>query len=96
MDSIEKVYYIGENSWETVRVDIPENFRTMYILNNSELVIEYESQSGVSQAVFFSDINITAPYTVGSIGLFSSDPHAGLNIIRIISRGNHVLINETR
>nr|MCK4929630.1 hypothetical protein [Nanoarchaeota archaeon] len=93
MDSVEKVYYIGENSWETIKVDVPDSVRRIYVLNNYELVIEYESYVGTSEAVFFSDINMTTPYPQGSI---SDEVHAGLNIIKITSLGYYVLINETR
>ena len=93
IDSVEKVYYIGENSWETLRLDVPEGVKRIYVLNNFELVIEYESRVGFSEAVFFSDINMTTPYPQGNI---SNEPHSGLNIIKIISMKNYVLINETR
>ena len=93
MDSAEKVHYIGENSWESIKVDIPQNVRNIYILNNSELVIEYDSYVGISEAVFFSDINITPGGLQNSI---SSSMHQGLNIIKCTSMGSFVLINETR
>ena len=93
IDSVEKVYYIGENSWETIRLDVPESVKNIYVLNNYELVIEYESKVGFSEAVFFSDINMTTPYAQGNI---SDEPHPGLNVIKIISMGDYVLINETR
>lgn len=104
LGSAEKVYYIGENSWETIEIDFPESVRWMYILNNSELVIEYDSHTGLSEAVFFSDINITTDpnYCILDrcyITDVPSDPenaHPGLNIIKITSMGGYVLINETR
>lgn len=100
LDSAERVYYIGENSWETIEVDVPESVRQTYILNSSELVIRYDSQVGESEAVFFSDINITGPpaYQVGERS-YITDPataHPGLNVIKITSKGKYVLINETR
>lgn len=93
VDSVEKVYYIGENSWETIEVDAPENVNRIYLANNYELVIQYDAHSGFSEAVFFSDINMTSPYVSGNI---SDNPHAGRNIIRITSMGSYVIINETR
>jgi len=93
MGSVERVYYIGENSWETIKLDVPETVRRIYVLNNEELVIEYDSHVGVSEAVFFSNINMTTPHPQGSI---SDSVHAGLNIIRITSMGSYVLINEIR
>jgi hypothetical protein len=93
MDAAEKVYYIGEYSWQSVKVDVPDKVTNIYILGNSELVIDYHSIAGDSQAVFFSDnINISAGGNAGSI---SNSIHPGLNIIKVISMGSYVLINET-
>jgi hypothetical protein len=102
IDAVEKVYYIGENTWETIKIYVPDNVRWIYILNNSELVIEYDSQVGIGDAVFFSDINITAPpeYMISGkqyITNITGEPNqAGLRIIKISSMGDYVLINETR
>ncbi|MBW2990496.1 hypothetical protein KY348_02195 [Candidatus Woesearchaeota archaeon] len=92
MDGVEKVYYIGENTWVTLETTVPDNVRNIYVLNNYELVIEYNSHSGLSEAVFFSEINMTTP----NGGNISDSPHPGLNIIRIVSMGDFVFINETR
>jgi hypothetical protein len=93
IDAVEKVYYIGEYSWQSLKIDIPNKVTNIYILDNSELVIEYNSYSGVSEAVFFSDINIVPGGNAGSI---SNSMHPGLNIIKVVSMGSYVLINETR
>ena len=98
LDSVERVYYIGENSWETIEVDVPDGVTWIYVLNNSELVITYSSHVGESEAVFFSDINMTAPYNLDE-KFYITDPayaHAGLNVIKVTSKGKYVLINETR
>lgn len=97
MDAAEKVYYIGEYSWQSVRINIPEKVTNIYILDNSELVVQYNTFSGISEAVFFSDINITAGgYAYGSGYSISNSMHQGLNIIKAESKGDYVLINETR
>jgi hypothetical protein len=93
LDAAEKVYYIGEYSWQSVKITIPDKVTNIYILNNSELVILYDTLSGISEAVFFSDINITPGGYANSI---SNSMHPGLNIIKVESRGSYVLINETR
>lgn|GEM_PF-845973 len=108
LDSVEKIYYIGENSWETIEVDVPDNVNWIYFLkqgNDYELIIEYESESGTSEAVFFSDINVTTPYNITGpdgrerwyINDVPSDPanaHPGLNVIRVYSKGHYVNITE--
>ncbi len=93
MDAAEKVYYIGEYSWQSVRINIPEKVTNILVLDNSELVVQYNTMSGISEAVFFSDINITPGGYAYSI---SNSMHPGLNIIKVESKGDYVLINETR
>lgn len=101
VDTVEKVYYIGESSWESVKVEVPDNVQWIYILDNSELVIRYNTQIGISEAVFFSDINMSTPFIVGN-QYFLSDPslpgnnHTGLTVIKISSMGRYVLLNETK
>lgn len=100
MDAVEKVYYIGEYSWQSLKIDIPNKVSNIYVLDNSELIIEYHSYSGTSQAVFFSDVNISGggnsiPDPPGAVSI-SNSMHPGLNIIKIVSMGSYVLINETR
>ncbi len=94
IDVSEKIYYVGGNSWETVKFNLPDSVKKMYVQNNYVLVIEYESNGGLSQAVFFSDINLTTPYESNGIGNLSSSFHPGLNSIRLTSNGNNVLIEE--
>ena len=100
VDTAEKVYFIGENSWETLDVDAPDEVRWIYIVNNSELVIEYDSHVGISDAVFFSDVNITTPYSFGGkeyiSDISSVESHAGRRLVKISSMGKYVLINETQ
>ncbi len=100
IDTVEKVYYVGESSWETVKMELPENVNWIYVLDNSEVVIGYNTQVGISEAVFFSDVNITTPY-LGPISnqRYFSDPssmHTGLIILKITSMGRYVLVNETK
>ena len=94
INSVEKVYYIGGDSWETLKVNVPNNVRDMYILNNNELVIEFESYNGVNEAVFFSDINITTPYVSGSTANLSGFFHPGNNMFKVTSQGANVSIEE--
>jgi hypothetical protein len=87
-DSIEKVYYIGENSWETIRINNPSNVKNISIIDNSELVISYDGRGGMSEAVFFIDVNVTGPAS----GVVTN--HSGLALIRVVSYGNKVNVTE--
>lgn len=90
----DKVYYIGSDSWETIKVNIPSNVKEIYIMNNNELVIEYESFGGISESVFFSDINLTTPNVVGNKKYISDEPHVGVAVIKVTSYGSYVNITE--
>jgi hypothetical protein len=73
---------------------VPDGVKAFYILNNYEVIIEYDSYGGLSQAVFYSDINITTPYSGGGISNISSFFHPGLNQVKVASRGNFVEVQE--
>jgi hypothetical protein len=97
-DTVEKVYYIGESSWETVKMELPENVNWIYILDNSEIVIGYDTYVGITEAVFFSDIPLNASYN-GSMPnqrFLGPQMHTGLTIVKVTSMGSYVLINETK
>jgi len=92
LDSVERMYIGGEHQWETLKLNLPDTVTEMYILDNTELVIEYNTQSGLSEAVFFSDINMTTPTTdcVGNVCNFSINP--GYIKVRVESKGDYVLL----
>jgi hypothetical protein len=90
----EKIYYIGGNSWESIRFNVPSSVKGMYIMDNSEIVIEYESYGGVSQAVFFSSVNITSPYYSGGVGNLTDFFHPGTNTLKFSAVGSTVIIEE--
>ncbi|MFC1648963.1 hypothetical protein ACFL1B_05930 [Nanoarchaeota archaeon] len=91
LSTAEAMYAVGQNSWATVAIDFPETVKNIYILNDDELVVRYEGQSGMTDAVFFSDISIVAPYPGGNI---SSNFQPGLTKIKVASRGPDVEISE--
>ncbi|MBN1792302.1 hypothetical protein JW826_01310 [Candidatus Woesearchaeota archaeon] len=96
LDTVEKVYFIGGDSWETIRLNIPKNVKGVYVLDNQELIIEYDSYGGISEAVFFSDVNLTTPYVSGNRANLSDFAHSGINLIRVVSSGGYVNISELK
>jgi len=96
VDTVEKVYYIGGDSWETLRIQVPAEVNAIYQLNTNELVIEYENFGGLSQAVFFTDVPINMSYYNPATQReeLSSFFHTGLNKVRVVSRGSYVEISE--
>jgi hypothetical protein len=60
VDTAIKVYSIGDNSWQTIKITIPDEVKEITIYNYSdysELIINYGIES-VSDGVFFSDIQL--------------------------------------
>ena len=90
----EQVYVIGNNSRVTLTLVLPDILESVIIYDEEELVISYYTQTGLSQAVFFSDISImngthrcSTPCTV-PLG-------PGTNNVRISSRGDYVSVERT-
>lgn len=94
LSSAEQVYVIGNGSRVTLELTLPETLTSVKIYDEAELVFKYFAQSGESEAVFFSDVNIaldtsrcdaiTAP--TGCDLLFKP----GVNTVQISSRGDYV------
>lgn len=61
IDTAESVYFSGESSKIILEINMPENVDDVYILANRELVFEIISEisdTGETESVFFSSINI--------------------------------------
>lgn len=54
MNKAEEMFVLGPNSWTTITVSIPSEVNMVRIINSTDLVINYESPSGETQAVFFA------------------------------------------
>ena len=89
--NVEQMYIIGKNSWVSVDVSFPENTLGAYIVDNSELVITYQTSRGITEAVFFTDIKIVGTYS----GNITDEFHSGFMKIKIESLGDQVLIGES-
>jgi len=90
LSTADAMYAVGQNSWSTITINFPENVKNIYILDNEELVVEYETQNGLSEAIFFSNINITGAYS----GNISYNFQYGLTKIKVSSMGSYVVIEE--
>lgn len=89
----ESMYRVGKNSWNTIEINFPMNVRNVYIIDSdNELVIEYDTQVGVSEAVFFSRVNISGPPGLG--GNISPSFEPGLTAVKVTPYGNYVEIRE--
>lgn len=90
----EQVYVIGNGSRVTLELVLPETLESVVIYDEVELVISYHTQTGLSQAVFFSGLNITnATHRCTPTCNVSLAP--GMNNLRVSSRGDYVSLERT-
>lgn len=92
VSSAEEMYVLGNNSRVTLDITMPESLDSMVIYGGRELVVSYYSQTGLTQAVFFSDINITNGTASCDPGPCPIDVGSGSNEVRIESEGEVVSI----
>ena len=90
--SVNEMHAAGPNSWTTLEVSFPQSVEEVKIYNNSELNIRYNSDTGVSDLVFYSNrVNIDNNDEGCDEGCdLTFGP--GLNRVRIESKGNIVSI----
>ena len=62
-------------------------------MNNTELIMKYYTQSGESEAVFFSDINLNSTNCSNNVCYFNFNP--GYVKLKVESKGGYVLLNKT-
>ncbi len=92
-----KSYGLGKNTWLTVEVKIPESVKDIRIEPTGsekarELVIDYQTGRGVSEAVFFSDIDLKSGHSEGKL---SKEVTPGIATFEILSKGSYVVVNES-
>lgn len=101
----ESVYGLAEGSLVSLDIKYPETIIDIYILDYKELIIIYELSTGVTESVFFSDIDLsgnttyprpavepsTAPPYQNSTFATSSEPR-GKKTLRFESKTSYVLI----
>jgi uncharacterized protein (UPF0333 family) len=59
----ESVYGLAEGSLVSLDVKYPETIKDVYILNKNELIITYELSSGITESVFFSNIQLSGNFS---------------------------------
>ncbi len=77
ISNAELIFYSGEFSKMILDINLPEHLRNVYILHNRELIFEIESDLGLNELIYFSDINLTSNscnLEVCNLSLQSSGP----------------------
>jgi len=93
----QEAYGHGLHSWLTYSTNLPDETINIYVLDDFELIIEYNTRQGVSQAIYFSNVNLSGAdcTTTPNVCYLSNNFHTGLNKYRIESKGDYVSITET-
>ncbi len=63
VDTAESIFYSGEGSKTVLDINVPNNIASAVIIDGTELVFNMTTIFGVSEIVFFSDVNLT---TIGN------------------------------
>ena len=90
--TVNEMHAAGPDSWTTLEVSLPQSIEEVKIFNNSELNIRYNSDTGVSDLVFYSNrVNIdnNVDECEDSCNLTFTP---GMNRVRIQSKGNIVSV----
>jgi len=96
VSSAEEMYVLGKDSRVTLDLVMPDSLKSMNIYGGRELVVSYYTQTGLTQAVFFSDINMTnRTATNCNPGPCSIDVSPGANAVRVESEGDAVSVVRT-
>ena len=91
----EQVYVIGNNSRVTLDLAMPDTLVSAMIYDEQELVLSYYTQSGLMQAVFFSDL----PLMNGTNRCYAGTPCTldftpGSNKVRVLSKGDVISVSR--
>jgi len=100
----ESIYGLADGSLVSLDVRFPETIQDVIILNNNELIIKYELSTGFTEAVFFSNVdmsgNVTYPLRADTpikqtnSFLSKNAIASGKTTIKFESKTNYVLITK--
>lgn len=92
VSTTKSTYALGNGAWQTMEFVMPETVTRVYVTpNKDELVIVYDTVFGPTDAVFYSNVNMTPNPPDGNI----SAAHPGRTRYRFTSNGREVNITET-
>lgn len=96
VSSAATVYYSGRDSKLTIDVTMPNTINNVYIIGNTELVMNVTSQNGYSELIFVSEVNISSDSCSGNFCYLDDLSTGGLKKVQLrsIDNGNQVLIQK--
>lgn len=97
VDSSETIFYSGEGSRTVLELNMPDNIFGISIIDGKELVFNTTTTLGVSEIVFFSNVNLT---TLGSnckanVCWIPELPQRGLKKLKIEAKGKNSVDLQT-
>lgn len=60
VDTAETIFYSGEGSKTILELSIPDNIGSVVVIDGREIVFNVTTNSGASEIVFFSPVNMSA------------------------------------
>lgn len=100
METAQNVYALGRHSWLTLDVNVPDSVDGFYISNSSEIVIQYNTKYGLTDAVFYPRNDLVILNASG-LGLNSAEElniiaagRPGVMSLRFTSQGQNVTVEE--
>jgi hypothetical protein len=94
VDTALKLYSIGDGSWETIELSLPEQIDSIYVYNTtaySELVITY-GKGALSDGVFFSEVQLCNETSCNCTTGCVIELYEGINNVRVLSEEGKVYI----
>lgn len=97
IDASENIFYSGEGSRTTIELNMPDGIFDVLIIDGKELVFNVTTAYGISEIVFFSNVNLT---TSGSncnanVCRIPELPQQGLKKLKIEATGKKSVILQT-
>ena len=83
VDSSESVYYLGKPSQTTLKLNFPDNIKSIN-LSNREVVFKMKSQQGITEIVQVSSVNMSGTLPVTS----------GIHVVTIKAQNGYVEITS--
>lgn len=100
METAQNVYALGKHSWLTLDVNVPDSVNGFYISDIGELIIQYDTKHGPTDAVFYLTNHLVLLNKTNQ-GLGSSEElniitsgRPGIMSFRFTSRGANVTVKE--
>src|SRR3989338_7456843 len=92
INAAESMYFSGDGSKTVLEFSMPEGVNNITILHKRELVFALETETGRSDAVFFSRVNITSNNCLGSTCALNGIEAEGFHRLRLesVSSGKKV------